>query len=670
MALEAVQLDDLNWRDMVLAIRRRIAAASSQHWTHHAPVDPGVTILELYAYLLEQRVFWMDQVPDPFVRSALKLLGESIKPTQCASTVFAFDSADFLEVPRRTELRLQKDAAIVFTTDVPFARLPVARISLEVAGVDHTVDLEHGRLVPLFPFDETLADIKITLWLASGLPTPVPAAPLSLLFDLRTPAKIQPQWSADRAFGIQPPAELRFLYRRTSGQTLVPFARVHDGTGGLRRSGILRLAIPADWQPEGPPQNGLLPYAIFVRVSKSSFTTPPLLRRLIANVAIGRHRRRAKALKPAVQWLPLPGNEVHLAVSPEGFGKEAVLERSVALYIREREDICTRWRRTSDLAFHGSADRVFVTDRQKNLLRFGNGLTGRLPVPSKDATDKVEVRYRVGGGPTGNVGQNHVWEVTVGSETFTVRNVVAATGGVEAESIESARRRVGAALKRVTRAITDEDYKQIAITTPGIAIERAHAAIGHHPLYPCKIVPGAVTVFVVPDAPHEDRDERFEASAGNPFVAAPIADPGALAAIRSRMNTARLITSEVFVRSPRYRPVALTITLQSDVADPSTIEKNVRQRLQTFLDPLVGGDRRRGWPFGEPLRPPVLLRESQAAVGDAAEAISVLITLLDTKRSNECSDVEIGENELVVLKQIRVRVQPVAGDRSPKGGLR
>ena len=60
MPLEQIRLDDLSWPDMVQAVRSRIAAVSQEKWTHHAPVDPGVTLLELFAYLLEQRLYWLD----------------------------------------------------------------------------------------------------------------------------------------------------------------------------------------------------------------------------------------------------------------------------------------------------------------------------------------------------------------------------------------------------------------------------------------------------------------------------------------------------------------------------------------------------------------------------------------------------------------------------------
>ena len=41
MALDPIKLDDLTWNEMVVAIRRRIPAASGGQWTLHAPVDPG-----------------------------------------------------------------------------------------------------------------------------------------------------------------------------------------------------------------------------------------------------------------------------------------------------------------------------------------------------------------------------------------------------------------------------------------------------------------------------------------------------------------------------------------------------------------------------------------------------------------------------------------------------
>jgi predicted phage baseplate assembly protein len=300
-------------------------------------------------------------------------------------------------------------------------------------------------------------------------------------------------------------------------------------------------------------------------------------------------------------------------------------------------------------------------------LRFGDGLTGRVPVLFKADGANVRVQYCVGGGSAGNLGDSRDWE-GVTQQDLKATNVVPAEGGEEPETIAKARERAAGVLKRSHRAITREDYEELALTTPGVAIKRAHAAVGFHPDFPCAKVPGAVTVFLVPDAPREDVETDWLETA---FVAAPVADPGALEAVRARLGMARLVASEVFVRTPRYRPVALTVTVEGDPADPSRIREQIRERLQDFLDPLIGGDKKMGWPFGEPLRPSALLREAQRALDETAGVIAVSIKLLDTSDAEEdCSDVAIGEHELVTLREVRVQLRRSAAGRPSQRGLR
>jgi len=68
MPLQPIHLDDLTWSDLTKATRDRIASVSRGEWTLHSPVDPGITILELFAAQLEQRLYWMDQtVRRPYI---------------------------------------------------------------------------------------------------------------------------------------------------------------------------------------------------------------------------------------------------------------------------------------------------------------------------------------------------------------------------------------------------------------------------------------------------------------------------------------------------------------------------------------------------------------------------------------------------------------------------
>jgi len=60
MSILPVVLDDLTWTDLTESSRRRIPAASRGRWTLHAPVDPGVTLLELLGAPLF--IYWQSRV--------------------------------------------------------------------------------------------------------------------------------------------------------------------------------------------------------------------------------------------------------------------------------------------------------------------------------------------------------------------------------------------------------------------------------------------------------------------------------------------------------------------------------------------------------------------------------------------------------------------------------
>ncbi|HEV7669580.1 MAG TPA: hypothetical protein VGS22_13735 [Thermoanaerobaculia bacterium] len=675
MALEPPRLDDLDWQGMVDAIRRRIPAASSGGWTLHAPVDPGVTLLELYAALLEQRVYQLDQTPESLLRAELRLLGEEPRPTAVAATALAFDAARFDLVPGGTEMRLAaRTPRLVFTTGHALTRLPIERLTLSIGGRDRTEDLRQGRLVRLFPADGGAAEARIVLWLTDEIPAlPRKAAKLGLLFELDAPARLLPSWEPGAA-AAPPPARLLWEYpavdRATGGVRTKPFsaARIEDGTGGLRRSGLVRLPIPADWRFETDPEKkGRVGYPIHLRVERATWSAPPRLANLIGNAVEARHRRRTRLHELALERLPLPGFEIALADLPAGEAEKdhPPIEATLRLLLRERggKDFA-RWRPSPDLALHGPGDRVFVVDRRLGVLRFGDGLTGRQPVLAPAAGGgghNAEVMYAVGGGAEGNLGTGLCWS---GAGELAAKNVVPARGGAAAQTLRSARDETAASLRRPTRAVLRGDFEELARTTPGVAIARARAAVGLHPAHPCRRVPGAVTVFVVPEVPREEPDEALRESA---FVAAPVIDPGALEAVRARLAAARLVTTELFVAPARYRAVSLIVAAEADPLDPAELERRLADRLRRFLDPLTGGADLDGWPFGEPLRPSALLREAQEALGRDGEVARVAIGLDGEPPSEDCRDVPIGKHELVFLADLRLELRRAVAGR---GGLR
>src|SRR5512142_1709638 len=73
MVLPLPDLDDRTFADLVDEARARIVT-DDPGWTNHNVSDPGITLIELFAWLTEMLVYRADQVPDRHVRSFLKLL--------------------------------------------------------------------------------------------------------------------------------------------------------------------------------------------------------------------------------------------------------------------------------------------------------------------------------------------------------------------------------------------------------------------------------------------------------------------------------------------------------------------------------------------------------------------------------------------------------------------
>ncbi len=656
MALAPLVLDDLRWDEMVSAVRARIPGASAGQWTLHSPTDPGITLLELFAWLLEQRLYWLDQVPDDLARALLRVLDESPRPARAAHAALelAVDPAHHYEsVPAGTRFGLDDpEVPRVLTLLAGVLLFPVVRFDLTTREGDRTAALADRRPVDLLPAHGAAAEARLDLWLAAPVPPAPPDGELTLLIDLDTAPELLPDWHPEAPAGVEPPAEIQWLFGGGAAGPEQPFPAVADGTGGLRRSGIVRLRAPAGWQASGPADAaGAVPFSITLRTAAANFTAPPRLRHLAANAVPAAHWQRTQPDPGALadqarRWLRLPGQRLALdsEVPPP-------LTPSVSLRLLEREG-WRLWRPVPDFAFACPEDRVFTVDREGRTVTFGDGLTGRVPVPRDPDAPELRLVYRAGGGGDGAVGGCRRWTTKLAGTDLPAVNSAAPVGAAEPETVAEAARRAAAGLRRVRRAVTAADYEELAETTPGVAITRARAAIGHHPLHPCAKVPGAVTVFVVPWAPRPGE------------VPAPVADPGALAAVERQLDAARLVGTRVFVRPVSYRRVSLVLEFGARPVDPAALEARLFDGLAEYLDPLTGGGAGTGWPFGEPVRPSALLRRAQRLLGEEGTVIGAEPALDGAAPAAEarCRDLEIGDNELVYLERLTVRYAPADGE--------
>ena len=82
MALQAPDLDDRRFQDIVDEAKRLIPRYCPE-WTNHNLSDPGVALIELFAWMSEMVLFRLNQVPERLYTKFLDLVG--IEPFPASS---------------------------------------------------------------------------------------------------------------------------------------------------------------------------------------------------------------------------------------------------------------------------------------------------------------------------------------------------------------------------------------------------------------------------------------------------------------------------------------------------------------------------------------------------------------------------------------------------------
>ena len=119
MTFEVPNLDDRRFQDIVDEAKRLIPVLCPE-WTAFDETDPGVAIVELFAWMSEMVIYRLNQVPDAFYTRMLHLMGAELYPPRAATAQLTFWLApDFSQTARiaaGTEVATRGDDPIVFTT--------------------------------------------------------------------------------------------------------------------------------------------------------------------------------------------------------------------------------------------------------------------------------------------------------------------------------------------------------------------------------------------------------------------------------------------------------------------------------------------------------------------------------------------------------------------------
>ena len=88
MALIAPVLDNRTYEQLRDELVGRIPSVAPE-WTDHNESDPGIALLELFAYLGESLLYRFNQIPETTKIAFLRLLGVRPRPAQPARALLA-----------------------------------------------------------------------------------------------------------------------------------------------------------------------------------------------------------------------------------------------------------------------------------------------------------------------------------------------------------------------------------------------------------------------------------------------------------------------------------------------------------------------------------------------------------------------------------------------------
>jgi predicted phage baseplate assembly protein len=640
-------------RDVVVSQLAGRITSYTPEWSNRRPDDAGIALLQLFSEEMEPVLQRLNQLPQNSFIQFLRIGGVAPLPATPAQALLQFavsdSAAQSIAVP--AGFQVSAGSGIIFETDADLSAAP--------GTLQELYALEHGfyraidpaqTKVPFMPFGK---NPKPGLAFFIGIlaaPTALIGPTISLGFEVQGPLGQAPPVSSGGLAPAPVPLAPALQWDVLDGATYRE-ARVRtDETGGLSQSGVVTLELPSTWRPgipAGAPDTAPL-FWLRVQILYGSYPTPPLLSSVKLNLV------RATAVQSFYNevLMPVPGTSGDRAVM--ALSQTPVLPGSLVLQVDDTANISFTpvsasagltamsgtagatarpmiWTAVDDLDQSRPDDKVYELDPSSGQVTFGDGTHGAALPPG--FRNVVALKYQVGGGSNGAVDAGQI-SSPVNSIPFIsgVQNPWPATGGMDAETQDQALQRGPRELRAHGRAVAVADYEILALRAVGAQVARAGAVAGFHPSFPGTLIPGVVCIFVVPP-------ERGQGP--------PSPDDDTLRAVCAHLSTRAPAGVEIVAAAPIYHTVRVEMSIVvNETVSRGAASEAVLTLLDTYLDPIEGGDDGQGWPFGGTLSNAALVRKILHEVAGVT-AVPSLIFVVDGVRGARCADFPLSTNSLV-----------------------
>ncbi|MCU0490473.1 MAG: putative baseplate assembly protein [Chloroflexaceae bacterium] len=635
MPLPTPQLDDRRFQDIVDQAKRLIPTYCPE-WTDHNVSDPGVALIELFAWMTEMLLYRVNQVPEKMQIKFLELLGVQLEGPRAARApvTFYLSSPQPAEIviPADTEvatIRTETSPSLIFTTETALAIRPpnikaVFTRSAANRWVPHNL-AQLGLSLPRIPVFSPAPAVGDGFYIAFEADHSQHVLALVLRCEEAGGAGVRLS---------NPPIEWQVFQGGPS-----PWATCEvelDETGGFNKSGSVILHLPHMVQTE---LNGTAGFWLRCRLTEAqndpdnSYRVSPDLEWIRAEARGGTVvSRHATSVMNEVlgRSSGSPGQRFQLLSTP-------LLSRDPErdyLLVERGDGVTERWSEVADFGDSGRDDPHYTLDNLDGTLTLGPMLLqpdGSVwhfgAVPPRDSLLRFS-RYQHGGGVQGNLprGAISVLKTSIPYVAQVVNRAVA-EGGRDAQSLEDARLKVPRYLRTRNRAVTADDFEYLATQLTDVA-RACCLAPAAQPDNGSAPPPGRVTVVVLP---------RLDAVVGSIPLEQMQLSAELKMAVESDLSNRCLVGIRPEVRGPEFVSIAVQTRLRLPQRAAPTMRDEVRQRaeaaLYAYLNPYTGGPGRDGWPFGRDLHVSEIYSLLQRVPG--VEFVEdVQVTLVDVERNS------------------------------------
>jgi predicted phage baseplate assembly protein len=602
--MSAVHERPLDLRDFqdIVDEARRLIPKYCPDWTDHNVSDPGITLIELFAWMTEMILYQLNRTPDEMYERFLDLIGVQRYPPQPAiAPITMYLSSPRLQavvVPAQTEVataRTERQEAIVFATTAPLTIDPPDLIALRAsrqgqASEDYWPYVTSGLVEKGIFNEEPREDDALyigfggNLW-GYSLQLRVECKALEgAHIDPRDPPLEWEYWSGvNRGW-----ARATLLDQSGTGRRREP--RAMDPTLGLNSDGDVYVHIPLDSAPR--VVDGVEATWLRIRYMPKrdqGYTSSPRIGGLrCETIGATVPARQSQFIEHEFLGSSsgTPDQRFFLHAPP-------VLRRETPHVIEAKHgDDVVEWTEVEDFAHSEPTDRHFVLNYRSGEVRFGPEIRSRDAsaraygtVPRKGALLRL-LSYYSGGGAIGNVGEGAISELKTSIPFISaVMNYRPASGGLNEESLDEAQLRSLSVLKRSATAVTREDFERIAETVEGVG--RAHCIT---PEEDGSLAAGSLRLVLVPQLPPPDRALTAEDLQPSPFLIR-----GVSAFLDERKTIGTLI--EYAACDITWIEVNAHVYLKRGT-DAQAAREAAERKIREYLDPVRGRPAGGRWSFG------------------------------------------------------------------------